>query len=73
MRSDGKPLQFTDAVYGSTEKDSWPQFAREIDDFAQCILNNKPTRVPGEMGLRDVRIMKKIYEAVSTGKTVTLA
>ena len=62
MRSDNKPLEFP----------PHDQFAIEIDDFAQCILNNKPTRVPGEMGLRDVRIMKKIYEAVKTGKTVSL-
>lgn len=63
MRSDNKPMEFP----------PHDQFAMEIDDFAQCILNNKPTRVPGEMGLRDVRIMKKIYEAVKTGKSVSLA
>jgi predicted dehydrogenase len=49
------------------------QFAAEMDDFAQCILNNKPTRVPGEEGLRDVKIMMAIYEAARTGKTVDLS
>jgi len=49
------------------------QFAAEMDDFAQCILNNQPTRVPGEEGLRDVKIMMAIYEAAHTGKTVSLA
>ncbi|MGD0350947.1 MAG: Gfo/Idh/MocA family oxidoreductase [Verrucomicrobiota bacterium] len=49
------------------------QFAAEMDDFAQCILNNQPTRVPGEEGLRDVKIMMAIYEAARTGKTVSLA
>ena len=48
------------------------QFAAEMDDFAQCILNNRPTRVPGEEGLRDVKIMMAIYEAAKTGKTVGL-
>jgi len=48
------------------------QFALEMDDFAQCILNNRPTRVPGEEGLRDIKIMMAIYEAARTGKTVTL-
>jgi predicted dehydrogenase len=48
------------------------QFAAEMDDFAQCILNNKPTRVPGEEGLRDVKIMMAIYEAARTGQTVKL-
>lgn len=44
-----------------------------MDDFAQCILNNKPTKVPGEEGLRDVKIMMAIYESVRTGKEVKLA
>ena len=48
------------------------QFAAEMDDFAQCILKNQPTRVPGEEGLRDVKIMMAIYEAARTGKTVSL-
>jgi predicted dehydrogenase len=48
------------------------QFAAEMDDFAQCILNHQPTRVPGEEGLRDVKIMTAIYEAARTGKTVSL-
>jgi len=49
------------------------QFAAEMDDFAQCLLNHRPTRVPGEEGLRDVKIMMAIYEAARTGKTVSLA
>jgi predicted dehydrogenase len=49
------------------------QFAAEMDDFAQCILNHQPTKVPGEEGLRDVKIMMAIYEAARTGKTVSLA
>jgi predicted dehydrogenase len=31
------------------------------------------TRVPGEEGLRDVKIMMAIYESVRTGQTVSLA
>jgi predicted dehydrogenase len=46
------------------------QFAAEMDDFAQGILNQRPTRVPGEEGLRDVRILMAIYEAARTGNTV---
>jgi predicted dehydrogenase len=49
------------------------QFAAEMDDFAQCIMNNKPTKVPGEEGLRDVKIMMAIYESARTGKPVKLA
>jgi len=48
------------------------QFAAEMDDFALCILNHQPTRVPGEEGLRDVKIITAIYEAARTGKTVSI-
>lgn len=48
------------------------QQAAQLDDFAFCIQNNTPSRVPGEMGLRDVEILMAIYESASTGKTVEL-
>jgi predicted dehydrogenase len=68
-RSDGQAIRYpeVDALgdyYG---------FAAELDDFAQCITNHQPSRVPGEEGLRDVKIMMAIYESVRTGKTVSLA
>ena len=49
------------------------QFVLEMDDFAKCILENRPTRVPGEEGLRDMKIITAIYESARTGKAVTLA
>ncbi|HEY5042353.1 MAG TPA: Gfo/Idh/MocA family oxidoreductase [Verrucomicrobiae bacterium] len=49
------------------------QFAAEMDDFAQCIMNNQPSKVSGEEGLRDVKIMMAIYESARTEKTVKLA
>ena len=62
MRSDGRPI----------EPPSGDQFAVEMDDFARCILEKTPTRVPGEEGLRDVKIMTAIYESARTGKPVEL-
>src|SRR5664279_2209963 len=62
-RSDGKLINL----------ESGDQFAVEMDNFAECIWNNQPTRVPGEEGLRDVKIMMAIYEAAKTGKSVKLA
>ena len=62
FRSDGKPLAFPDI----------DQFAAEMDDFATCVRAGKPTRVPGEEGLRDVRIMEAIYRAAETGREVKL-
>jgi predicted dehydrogenase len=49
-------------------------FAAEMDDFAQCILQNKRSKVPGEDGLQDVKIMSAIYESIKNGgKTIKLA
>jgi len=45
----------------------------QMDDFAKCIMNGTKTKVPGEMGLRDVKILTAIYEAAKTGKKIPLA
>jgi predicted dehydrogenase len=47
-------------------------FALEMDDFSQCVLEDKPTRTPGEEGLRDLKIMTAIYEAAESGGTVKI-
>ncbi|HEY5345262.1 MAG TPA: Gfo/Idh/MocA family oxidoreductase [Verrucomicrobiae bacterium] len=62
-RSDGKIIELP----------TIDQFAAEMDDFAQCILENRPTRVPGEEGLRDMKIITAIYESARTGKPVNLS
>jgi len=51
------------------EKD---QFALEMDHFAECILQDKAPKTPGEEGLRDQRIMEAIYESARTGRSVKL-
>jgi predicted dehydrogenase len=61
-RSDGKAIDFPPT----------DQFAVEMDDFAQCIMEKKATRVSGEEGLRDVTIMMAIYESARTGKPIEL-
>jgi predicted dehydrogenase len=48
------------------------QQARQMDDFAEAILNNRPSPVPGEMGRRDVKFLQAIYEAMSTGKRIEI-
>jgi predicted dehydrogenase len=48
------------------------QFAAEMDDFARCIQTGTPTKVPGEQGLRDVKIMMAAYESARTGRAVSL-
>jgi predicted dehydrogenase len=47
-------------------------FAAEMDAFSDCILNNRPTTVPGEEGRRDQRIMAAIYESAETGREVPI-
>ena len=43
------------------------QQAVQMDAFAINILENTPTLVPGEMGLRDNYIIEKIYESAANG------
>jgi predicted dehydrogenase len=49
------------------------QFAIELDHFADCIINKKPSRFPGEMGLSDVKYLMAVYESIKKGRPVTLA
>jgi len=44
----------------------------QIDDFARCIFANRQSPVSGEMGLREMKIIAAIYEAIRTGKRVEL-
>ena len=43
-----------------------------MDDFAACVRDNLPSRVPGEMGLRDMKIIEAIYASASSGKRVEI-
>nr|WP_298726982.1 Gfo/Idh/MocA family oxidoreductase [uncultured Steroidobacter sp.] len=61
-RSDGKPLSFPQV----------DMFAAELDDFARCIIEKRPTSVPGEEGMQDVKIMSAIYESIRTGRAVKI-
>lgn len=48
------------------------QQALQMDAFADCIFNDRKSRVPGEMGVRDMKILLAIYEAAETGERVEL-
>jgi glucose-fructose oxidoreductase len=48
------------------------QQALQMDDFANCILTNRPTSVPGELGRRDLVIIEAIYKAAATQKRVEI-
>jgi len=49
------------------------QFATELEEFADAIINKRPTKVPGEMGLSDVKYLMAIYESIKKGRPVSLA
>ncbi|HEX2861720.1 MAG TPA: Gfo/Idh/MocA family oxidoreductase [Lacunisphaera sp.] len=49
------------------------QQALQMDDFALCVREGRATRVPGEMGRRDMVIVEAIYaSAAAGGKRVEL-
>ena len=49
----------------------WQQ-AKQMDDDAKSIKEGKPMLVPGEEGLRDIRIVEAIYKSAKTGQAVEL-
>ncbi|MEH3086109.1 MAG: Gfo/Idh/MocA family oxidoreductase [Xylophilus ampelinus] len=48
------------------------QFAAEMDHFAECILEQRRPRTPGEEGLQDQLVMEAIYRSAATGRPVPL-
>ena len=45
------------------------QFTAQADYFADCILNDKPVKMNGEEGLRDMELMMQIYRAAGIRKS----
>lgn len=48
------------------------QQALQMDNDATAIMDKKPLLVPGEEGLRDIRVVEAVYQAARTGKAVRL-
>ncbi len=73
-----KPMQTYSGVKGRTSdgtllnKPVNDQQARQMDNDALAILEDRPVRVPGEDGLKDIRIVKAIIEASRSGQPVNL-
>jgi predicted dehydrogenase len=42
----------------------------QMDDFARCILEDRPSPVSGEIGLRDVKIIAAVYEAAKSAQRI---
>ena len=48
------------------------QFVGQLDHMAECVLTGRDPIVPGEEGLRDVRLIEAIYRSAGEGRTIAL-
>lgn len=48
------------------------QFAAQLDHLAQCVAGNREPIVPGEEGLRDIRIIEAVYQSAREKRRVVL-
>jgi len=44
-----------------------PQQALQMDDFARCVMENRESPVPGEMGRDHIAVMEAIYASAAQG------
>jgi predicted dehydrogenase len=58
-----KPMEFKTPDY---------QQIKQMDDFADCILNNKKSEASGEEGLIDLKIIEAINQSAETGRKIGL-
>ncbi len=74
-----KPFQAYNGVKGTTSdgrmiNETIPnQQAKQMDDDALAIINDEPVLVPGDEGMKDIRIVEAIYEAANSGQKVQLS
>jgi predicted dehydrogenase len=55
-----------------TPGDPEVQFAGQLDNFVDAVRGGASIRTPGEMGLRDIRLIEAIYASAAAGRTVNL-
>jgi glucose-fructose oxidoreductase len=56
--------------HGPMNRPNIDQQAAQMDDFAQCVREDRVSPVSGEMGRRDIAVMEAIYAAAASGKRV---
>ncbi len=52
--------------------DDLPLYAAQIDDFLDCILDDRPPLCDGEQGLRNMVLLEAAYKSAASGTSVTL-
>jgi predicted dehydrogenase len=63
---------------GKTEQRALPapaksQFVAQLDHLAECAMTGREPIVPGEEGLRDLRLIEAIYRSAREGRAVRMA
>jgi len=48
------------------------EFALELDDFADCIRENRKPEPDGEQGMRDIIILDAIYRSAKQGRSIAI-
>ena len=66
------PLHGRTSAGKEIKYEHFSQQALQMDDFALHILEGAPNKAPGEMGLRDMKIIEAIYTSIRTNKKVAL-
>lgn len=56
----------------SPSRGSKSQFAAQLDHLSECVLTGREPIVPGEEGLKDLRIIEAIYQAARERRTILL-
>lgn len=73
-----KPFQAYNGVSGRTSdgkllnKPISNQQAQQMDNDARSIMENTSMRVPGEEGLKDIRVVEAIFKSAAQGKRVVI-
>ena len=58
---------------GAVEVEKVNMWAAQMDDFALCVQEDRMSKVSGEEGLRDVRVIEAIYASIAkNGESVSL-
>ena len=72
-----RPAYSYSGIKGTTSQGAmdFPQInqqAAQMDGFADCVLNDRTSKVDGHEGLRDMRVVEAIYESINTGTAVSI-
>lgn len=73
-----KPMQSYSGIKGFSSDEKFPnrdipnQQAKQMDNDALAIMRNSAMLVPGEEGLKDIRIVEAAFKSAVTGETVKI-